>query len=315
MAQNLTQEEFENIMSGCITNGERYVVVESTPLATFSKERDVINPVMLQSQYNDGFYYRIGDICARITAITPKELIRGAILYPKKNNGTLPTNVYIDKVVDVEDRKMFYQAHIEPDVLNFFKIKQNKHLMHDIDAYYHTFYRGFKIQGNPDFINILKNQYNNTSSIQLKNASNELKSVLSINLPVIKEKIDCDTLTVVLAPRAKANQEEWYQQLRKSVSEWCVEHTNEGFEDGCNYIIRHTNTPTTHLGEEGDIYPGIIKGTCIISSEMTGKHILFIDDIYTYGVNIDEDCLQAIMDNHPASLTFYSVAKTLKKEE
>ena len=315
MAQNLTQEEFENVMSGCITNEERYVVVESMPLATFSKERGIINPIMHHSQYNDGFYYRIGDICAKITAITPKELIRGAILYPKKNKETLPSNVYIDKVVDVVDKKMFYQAHIEPDVLNFFEIKQNKHLKHNIDAYYHTFYRGFKIPGNPDYLNILKNQYNNTSPIQLNSASIELKSVLSLNLPVIKDKINCDTLTVVLAPRAKANQEGWYQQLRKAVSEWCVEHTNEGFEDGCNYIIRYTDTPTTHLGEEGEIYPGIIKDTCRISSSIAGKQILFIDDIYTYGVNIDEDCLQAIMDNNPASLTFYSVAKTLKKEE
>ena len=138
---------------------------------------------------------------------------------------------------------------------------------------------------------------------------------MSTNLPTIKERLNCNTLTIVLAPRAKANQEEWYQQLRKTVSDWCEEHVNEGFENGCNYIIRHTDTPTTHLGEEGVIYPGIIKKTCNVSPEIEGKNILFIDDIYTFAVNIDEDSLQTIMDNKPKTLTFYSVAKTLKKEE
>lgn len=314
MARILSQEEFENIMSGRNTNGDRYIIIDRTPLSVFSEERNT-HPKLLKSQYNDGFYYRIGDISASITAITPKELIKGALLYPRENQGAIPPNVYIEKVIDTDEKKLFYHAHIEPDTLNFFRIKQNKHLKREIVGYYHTFYKGFKKLGNPDYINVLKNYPSRYSNDILEQASAELKRILSANLPIIKEKINCDTLTIVLAPRAKSNQEEWYQQLRKSVSDWCVKHVNEGFEDGCNYIIRHTDTPTTHLGEEGDIYPGIIKNTCNVSPEIEGKDILFIDDIYTYGVNIDEDSLQAIIDNNPKSLTFYSIAKTLKIEE
>lgn len=314
MARILSQEEFESIMSGRTTNGDRYIIIESVPLTVFSEERNT-HPKLLNSQYNEGFYYRIGEICASVTAITPKELIKGALLYPRKNQGAIPPNVYIDKVVDTNDKKLFYQAHIEPDTLNFFTIKPNNHLKQTIKAYYHTFYKGFKVRGNPDYINVLKNQPSRYTNDILEQASFELKRILSTNLPTIKERLNCNTLTIVLAPRAKANQEEWYQQLRKTVSDWCDEHVNEGFENGCNYIIRHTDTPTTHLGEKGVIYPGIIKETCNVSSEIEGKNILFIDDIYTYGVNIDEDSLQTIMDNKPKTLTFYSVAKTLKKEE
>lgn len=314
MATILSQEEFENIMSGHSTNGDRYIILESIPLSVISEERNT-NPKLLKSKYNDGFYYRIGEICANVTAITPKELIKGALLYSRENQGAIPPNVYIDKVVDTNEKKLFYQAHMEPDVLNFFTIKPNKHLKQTINAYYHTFYKGFKVQGNPDYINVLKNHPSRYNNDILGQASFELKSALSTNLPTIKKRLNCDTLTIVLAPRAKANQEEWYQQLRKSVSDWCAEHANEGFENGCYYIIRHTDTPTTHLGEKGDIYPGIIKDTCNISPEIGGKNILFVDDIYTFGVNIDEDSLQTILDNKPRTLTFYSVAKTLKKEE
>lgn len=315
MAQILSQEEYDRIMSGWITDGNRYVVIESTSLSVFSETHGVKRPILSKSNYNNGFYYRIGDKFANIPQITPKELITGALHYTRENNGAIPPNVYIDKIVDTYEKKLFYHARIEPNDINFFVIKANQHLKTDVEAYYHTYYKGFKKPGNPDFINILKNQPTIYPDELLSQASQELKTILNANLPKIKEKIACDVLTIVLAPRAKAIQDDWYQQLRKSVTEWCFEHKNEGFEDGCNYIIRHTNTPTTHLGEEGDIYPGMIKETCYISPEIEGKDILFMDDIYTFGVNIDEDSLQAIINNNPKTLTFYSVAKTLKKEE
>lgn len=315
MAQILSQEEFDRIMSDRSTDGNRYVVIDSKPLALFSEIHGVTRPILSKSKYNDGFVYKIGEIFANISPITPKELIKEVLRYPRENNGAIPQNVYIDKIVDTYEKKLFYHARIEPNDINFFTIKANKHLKTEIKAYYHTCYRGFKVPGNPDYINILKNQPTLYPNELLSQASRDLKNVLSSNLPRIKEMIACDVLTIVLAPRAKAIQEAWYQQLRKTVIEWCVEYKNEGFEDGCNYIIRHTNTPTTHLGEVGEIYPGIIKETCHISPDIEGKDILFMDDIYTFGVNIDEDSLQAIIDNNPNSLTFYSVAKTLKKEE
>lgn len=91
-----------------------------------------------------------------------------------------------------------------------------------------------------------------------------------------------------------------------------------GFENGTSYIIRYVNTRTTHLnksgyGGDGDMpYVGITKATCKISSHVRGKDILLIDDIYTKGVNIDEDAIQALLDNGAKSVIFYAVAKTYK---
>ena len=92
-----------------------------------------------------------------------------------------------------------------------------------------------------------------------------------------------------------------------------------GFSDGTNYIIRHTDTRTTHMdksgyGGDGDLpYPGITKDTCNISSEIKGKDILLIDDLYTKTVNIDEDAIQALLDNGASSVVFYAIGKTLER--
>jgi predicted amidophosphoribosyltransferase len=89
------------------------------------------------------------------------------------------------------------------------------------------------------------------------------------------------------------------------------------FENGTNYIVRHTNTRTTHLdrngqGGDGNLpYPGITNDTCTISDHVKGKDILLIDDLYTKSVNIDEDAIQALIDKGANSVIFYSVGKTV----
>lgn len=311
MAITLSQEKFDKLVKKYSINieGQPYVTIESAILHHFAKGHGVQRVSTYDNQFGCGFH--IGEIWAKFSEITPPERRLNAF----NSNYMENDNIFIDTKLDIRHKRIFYKIRVEPSELNEFKIKNNNFLQSEITGFYHTDYKSYHAEGNPDYLNVLKNQFGNTPSSQLEQAASELKAVLSTNLPTIKERLNCNTLTIVLAPRAKANQEEWYQQLRKTVSDWCDEHVNEGFENGCNYIIRHTDTPTTHLGEEGVIYPGIIKKTCNVSPEIEGKNILFIDDIYTFAVNIDEDSLQTIMDNKPKTLTFYSVAKTLKKEE
>ena len=45
-----------------------------------------------------------------------------------------------------------------------------------------------------------------------------------------------------------------------------------------------------------------------------GKDILLIDDIYTKTVNIDEDAIQALLDNGARSVFFYAIGKTVSKQ-
>lgn len=311
MANKLSQEEFDQLVKeySLDIDNVRYITIKSSVLHQFVKDNGVQKASKFENKYGSGF--RIGSIWAPFLVLTPQERRRNAFNSDYMDND----NIFIDTRLDVKNKQLFYKTRVEPSDLNEFRIKTNNYLHSEIIGFYHADYKSYQTIGNPDYLNDLKNQYGNTPIAQLKDASSKLKSVLTANLPKIKEKINCDMLTIILAPRAKANQEEWYQQLRKAVSEWCTEHINDGVENGCNFIVRHTDTPTTHLGEDGEIYPGIIKATCHISPEIKGKDVLFMDDIYTFGVNIDEDSLQAIIDNNPKSLTFYSVAKTLKKEE
>ena len=132
------------------------------------------------------------------------------------------------------------------------------------------------------------------------------------------QRIGKYNLTVCVIPRAKAeisyssNQLLFKQAVCETISQL------DGFFDGTNYIIRHSNTRTTHLdrsgyGGDGDLpYPGITKETCTISGNVRGKDILLIDDLYTETVNIDEDVIQALLDNGASSVFFYSVGKTLR---
>jgi phosphoribosylpyrophosphate synthetase len=199
-----------------------------------------------------------------------------------------------------------------------FTIASNEFLNRQIQAYYRYDYTTFGTQGNPDFINHLKNQFGDTSIHTLQNAMNELKKIIEVDLPKIKNLNGNTNLTVCVIPRAKA--ETYYtnnQKLFKGVVSSVVDNI-KGLANGTNYLLRETNTRTTHMnksgyGGDGDMpYVGITKATCNISSDVRGKNILLIDDIYTKGVNIDEDAIQALFDNGAKNVVFYAVAKTFK---
>jgi hypothetical protein len=198
-----------------------------------------------------------------------------------------------------------------------FIISKNGFLNKNTQAFYRYDYTTYGTEGNPDFINHLKNQFGDTNVSILQNAVNELIKVLQEDLPKIKSFHNTN-LTVCVIPRAKA--ESYYsdnQKLFKRVISSVIDKLS-GFANGTSYIIRNINTRTTHMnrsgyGGDGDMpYAGITKNTCKISRDVRGKDILLIDDIYTKDVNIDEDAIQALFDNGARNVIFYSIAKTFK---
>ena len=202
--------------------------------------------------------------------------------------------------------------------MNNFTITPNDYLMKNTMAYYRYDYTTFGTEGNPDFINHLKNIFDSTSVSILQSAVNLLSRVLNEDLPKIKNLHRNTNLTVCVIPRSKA--EGFYsdkQKLFKRVISNEVDKIS-GLVNGTNYIIRQTNTKTTHMnksgrGGDGDMpYVGITKATCSISNEVLGKDILLIDDIYTKDVNIDEDAIQSLLNSGAKSVIFYAVAKTFK---
>jgi len=203
-----------------------------------------------------------------------------------------------------------------------FYINPNKYFLSvsPIRGYYHTYYRGYKNLGNPDYLNILKNTYNSYPETVLNLATKELEAVLLEDLPQIPKLIGIDLLVVSVIPRAKAeNVYSPTQLLFRSTVQKVIQNFPNYFIDGTKYLIRHTNTRTTHLSrivpdynnDGPDPYPGITKDTCYISSKVLDKDILLIDDIYTRGVNIAEDAINALLKKGARSITFYCVGYTI----
>lgn len=142
--------------------------------------------------------------------------------------------------------------------------------------------------------------------------------ILSNDLPEILQMSKKKELLVCVVPRSKRDISYTTSQLlfKKNIKD-CVANL-DGFLDGTECIVRHTDTRTTHMdksgyGGNGNLpYPGITKDTCNISG-VVDKDVLLIDDLYTEGVNIDEDAIQALLENGAKSVIFYSLGRTIKQ--
>lgn len=201
---------------------------------------------------------------------------------------------------------------------------QGHFLDKSVEAFYNSDYRSGNAElrdtvgTTENIICTLKNTFNEKSLEELKRAFDSLIEILKIDLPLIHQSVGKENLTICVVPRAKA-QDSYapFQMLFKEAVKTAIGDLN-GYSDGTDYMIRHTDTKTTHLinagyGGAGDSpYPGITINTCTISPEVKGKDILLIDDLYTKGVNIDEDAIQALLDEGANSVLFYSLGKTYK---
>ena len=201
--------------------------------------------------------------------------------------------------------------------MKHFQISTNDYLSRHTDAYYHIRYTGMGKPDNPNYLNDLKNTYNDFSENKLRLAEQELRSVLQVDLPKLRRLLNIDPVAVCVVPRAKVEKRYHANQQLFRTTVQSVVNGLSGFVDGTSYLLRHTNTKTTHLrkpipnydNDGPEPYPGITEATCTISSEVKNKDVLLIDDIYTPGVNIDEDAIEAILNAGAHTVTFYSVGK------
>lgn len=201
-----------------------------------------------------------------------------------------------------------------------FQIQANDYLSRNTQAFYHVPYTKMGNPENPNYLNDLKNTFNNFSENKLRAAVQELRGVLHEDLPQIFQSLGFDVITTCVVPRAKA-EDDYHanQQLFRTTVQAVMGRVN-GFVDGTSYIRRHTNTMTTHLRNpipnytnDGRMpYPGITEQTCEISPNVKGNNILLIDDIYTPGVNIDEDAINTLLKVGARTVTFYAVGKVLR---
>lgn len=204
---------------------------------------------------------------------------------------------------------------------NRFIIYSNEFLKSDISAFYHSDYHGggnWSIEGSiENMIWTLKND-SSPFPFRLPHAMQQLESILLADLPQILNSTNFSNLLLCVVPRAKKDSFYKSDQLyfRQIINN--VVHELSGFQNGTNYIKRHTNTKTTHLGGEEVVgerlpYIGITNDTCTISNEVKDKNILLIDDVYTNSVNIDEDAIQALLDSGAKSVVFYAIGRTVSR--
>lgn len=196
--------------------------------------------------------------------------------------------------------------------LHSHQLEINEYLHQVIKAYYVLDYFGWGKPNNPDFINDLKNDFGEKSDYVLDNACKKLRanSYESINEIIKKEKLD----TICIVPRAKR---EAYYKPNQLLFSATMRRIALDIGVDIKHILRIENTKTTHFhhkpeyGGDGDSpYPSITKKTCLISFGIKGKNILLIDDIYTKTINIDEDCIQALLDEGANKVVLFTVAKT-----
>ena len=200
--------------------------------------------------------------------------------------------------------------------------KRDVFIRNATQGYYHADYAsGGNWQAQGTIENMIWTFKNDTSPFptRLPFVKQQLSQILSTDLPQILTNSHLGNLTVCVIPRSK--RENFYRAdqlfFRQIVSD--VVNSINNFSNGTNYLIRHTNTRTTHLDRNGEgadghlPYPGITKETCTISNEISGKDILLIDDLYTENVHIDEDAIQAVLDKGARSVIFYSVGKTMAR--
>lgn len=203
-----------------------------------------------------------------------------------------------------------------------FKLEANQFLKRDVAGYFHTDFHGVAHPGNPNFLYKFKNDpHHNWNQQDLRSAVGALNGVIHNDFPEILRQVQLDRLTVCVVPRAKADNTYRPDQLLFRATIGTYADLTRGFRDGSTFIIRHTNTRTTHLrrsvdGFENDgqmPYPGIARDTCYFSPQIRGSHILLVDDIYTRTVNIDEDMVQALFDNGAQSIVFYAIGNTVRR--
>lgn len=194
-----------------------------------------------------------------------------------------------------------------------FIIPQNKYLDRDIIGYYNCDYIGYRQNGNPDFINRLKNMSKQLDEMDLVDDFIEVASRFTKDCEEILKNHNISVVCVV--PRSKMDSSYAQNQrlFRKAIS--CATNSLH-LTNGVEIIKRVKNSKTTHNWRleknYGKMpYPGITKDTCQINkSSIADKVVLLVDDIYTKGVNVAEDCIQTLFELGAKDVILYVIAKT-----
>ena len=212
-------------------------------------------------------------------------------------------------------------------ILRKFNVEKNNFLHKKAIGYYVLYYLGYGRPGNPQFILTLKNTFCEKQTWELEQAKEKVKEILCEFVPLIMEREELSDCALVCVPRAKARNTYADTQLylQRAVSE-AAEKMDDVW-DASDAITRIKNTRTTHFKKEVERvkadgskeantgekpYPGITKKTCEFDRDLIeGETVILVDDIYTLGINIDEDCIQALYDMGAERVILFALSYTV----
>lgn len=211
-----------------------------------------------------------------------------------------------------------------------FKIQSNRYLKENCVGCYSMDFKSVSQGGELTFLHTLKNNKLDKKEADLIEAKNEARAHIATFLvaydKIFGSKIR-EQILVCRVPRSKTyfnDLQLYFQEAIKEAIQLANHSINNKLIDGIDYIWRIKDVFTTHLDTQkaraafphlcsGDKpYPGITKDSCFISDEVRGRTILLIDDIYTLGVGVVEDCIQALYDKGTEKVIFYAVGRTVK---
>lgn len=210
-----------------------------------------------------------------------------------------------------------------------FEIRSNRFLRRDTSGFYTMDFKARVQGGELHFLHILKNNKADYAESKLDECKNEARAHIA-NFLVAYDRIygNEDNIIVCRVPRSKtffAESQLYFQKAVREAISLANGGINRNFIDGVDYITRIKDVATTHLADSiwaqrkfphlvvGDKpYPGITKDSCEISDRIANQTILLIDDIYTLGVGVVEDCIQALYDKGAKRIIFYAVGRTIK---
>lgn len=204
--------------------------------------------------------------------------------------------------------------------LHIFEIDSNRFLKYPDNGYYSIDFYSYAQTKILSFLHRLKNRYENESESMLNKCKDKAKDyIVEFLLTILKKNSNDDKIIVCRIPRSKVDFKENRLYFQKAVREAITnanQHLNNRLVDGIDYIKRIESVATTHLAsvivQDKMPYPNITKDTCEISDKITNQTIILIDDIYTIGVNVVEDCIQALYDRGAKQVIFYAVGRTVK---
>ncbi len=211
-----------------------------------------------------------------------------------------------------------------------FRIGNNEYLNKQVDAYAHGLYIPYKSSYSGDLTRLILDLKGSTTC-NIDAVKAKASAIIQNDLDLIITSLaKCQKFRPIIVAMARSKPDDFYDahelQYRPTISMALAKSSVKSKNsdeiwpiDGVQYIKRVKETQTTHLAHSRTLknngpapYHGITKDTCVLNGDINDEYIILVDDIFTPGVFVDEDCIQYLYDNGARDVLLYVLGLTVK---